>query len=187
MNQLSLKNNWFRFKTAGNLQIHVEGNYGIFLNLIKKNSNMLTCNWLISVTLGSQLIISKNPPGHWALFTVIQEDDLLTPGTPWPSALICKYCVQFVPLKVYVPYMDTFLSAPTSPRIWNTQLSSINHACSHLLTYFEHFVWTLLNTRLFLCQFLDLHLKAYHSNIGVQIIVVFDLRTSTLCNRKETM
>ena len=33
----------------------------------------------------------------------------------------------------------------------------------------------------FLCQFLHPHLTTFHSNIGVQIIVVFNLGTSTLC------
>jgi hypothetical protein len=32
----------------------------------------------------------------------------------------------------------------------------------------------------FWCPFLDPHLTAHHSNIGVQIIVVFELGTSTL-------
>ena len=35
------------------------------------------------------------------------------------------------------------------------------------------------------CQFLDPHLTTYHPNIGVHIIVVFDLGMSTLDNQRE--
>ena len=41
------------------------------------------------------------------------------------------------------------------------------------------------NLMSFLCQILDPHLTAYHSNIGVHIIVVFHMGTSTLCDHSK--
>ena len=48
------------------------------------------------------------------------------------------------------------------------------------LPYFEHVIMCLLNTSLFWCPFLDPHLTTYHSNIGVHIIAMLDIATSTL-------
>ena len=126
--------------------------------------------------------------------------------------------------KVDVLYMDTFPSAPTSHRIWNTQLEQDDwqilivpmaicliifeaqmdilfvhkvkifmlmkwpyrslELCrlSNLewLAYFGHTALSVLKHMSVWRQFFDPHLNAYHSNVGVQIIVVFDLGTSTL-------
>ena len=52
------------------------------------------------------------------------------------------------------------------------ELRMISILCARSPIYFKHvsFWW----------QFLDLHLTTYHSNIGVQIIFVFNLGVSTL-------
>ena len=52
--------------------------------------------------------------------------------------------------------------------------------CLQWLAYFEHVVQSLWNTRLFWCPFLDPHLATHNSNIGVQIIAMFELVTSIL-------
>lgn len=76
--------------------------------------------------------------------------------------------------------MDTIHYAPTSKRIWNTQLSakwlaSSNHA------YFDHSVQSLWNTSIFgASPSLNPHLSIYHTNIGVQIVVDLDFYTSTI-------
>ena len=50
---------------------HFRGIYRIYLNLIKENRRMSTCNRLDLQILGSQpVIMSKNPPDNWDIVTV---------------------------------------------------------------------------------------------------------------------
>ena len=65
MNRLSLRNNWLKFKAAGKLPIVLRGIYRIYLNLVKENRRMSTCNRLDLQTLGSQPVMPKNLPDHW--------------------------------------------------------------------------------------------------------------------------
>jgi hypothetical protein len=44
---------------------HLRGIYKIYLNLIKENRRMSTCNLLDLQTLGYQPIMPKNLPNHW--------------------------------------------------------------------------------------------------------------------------
>ena len=53
MNWLSLRNNWLKLKDSGDLRIHFRGIYRIYLNLLKRNRKMSTCNRLDLETLGS--------------------------------------------------------------------------------------------------------------------------------------
>ena len=45
---------------------HFRGIYKTYPNLIKENRRMSTCNRLDLQTLGSQPIMLKNLPNHWA-------------------------------------------------------------------------------------------------------------------------
>ena len=53
------------------------------------------------------------------------------------------------------------------------------------LACFGHVVLSLLEHMSFWCPFFDSHLSTYHSNIGVQIIVVLELGMSTLAWRYQ--
>jgi hypothetical protein len=45
---------------------HFKGIYKIYPNLMKENQRMSTCNRLDLQTLGSQPVMPKNLPDHWA-------------------------------------------------------------------------------------------------------------------------
>jgi len=66
MNLLSLRNNRLTFKTLGKLSIILEEFIDYTPLLIRENWRMSTCNRLDLQTLGSQPIMSKKFPDHWA-------------------------------------------------------------------------------------------------------------------------
>ena len=66
MNRLSSRNNRLKFKTVGKITDHFRGIYGIYPNSIKEHRMMWTCNRLDLQTLGSQPVMLKNLPDHWA-------------------------------------------------------------------------------------------------------------------------
>ena len=65
MTQLSLRDNWLKFKTAGKSPVILEKNPRIYPNLMKETRRMSTCNRLDLQTLGSQSIMPKNLPDYW--------------------------------------------------------------------------------------------------------------------------
>ena len=65
MNRFNLRNNRWKFKTAGKLPVTLRGIYRIYPNLIKENRRMSTHNRLDLGTLGSQPVMPKNLPDHW--------------------------------------------------------------------------------------------------------------------------
>jgi hypothetical protein len=59
VNQLSLRNNWSKFETSGELLITLRNLWNApQINI--ENRRMSTCNWLDLQTLGSQPIMPKN-------------------------------------------------------------------------------------------------------------------------------
>ena len=56
-----------KFKTSGKLLIVFRGIYRIYLDIIKKDWKIATCNWLDLETIGSWLIMPKNLPGYYMI------------------------------------------------------------------------------------------------------------------------
>ena len=55
----------FEVQECRKITDHFGGIYGFYLNLIKLNQMMSTCNYLDLQGLGSQPIMPKNLPDHW--------------------------------------------------------------------------------------------------------------------------